>query len=147
MDSNKIETVVNTVLEDQNAFLVDLEIKNGNAITVFADTDDGITVQQLKMLNREMEAGLDRDIEDFALTVSSPGLDRPFTVLRQYKKNVGRWVKVKTQSQNMVIGKLEDATDDEIVLNIPPDRKKKQPAKKQKLAYGDIMETKIEIRF
>lgn len=147
MDREKIENAVNQTLENQNAFLVDLEIKEGNVITVFADADNGVTIQQLKMLNREIESTLDRDVEDFSLTVSSPGLERPFKVLRQYKNNVGRWVKVKTQLQETVIGKLEDATDEDITLNIPPDRKKKQPAKKQTLAYADIVETKIEIRF
>ena len=127
--------------------MVDLDIKEGNVISVFADTDKGITVQELKMLSREIESALDRDVEDFALTVSSPGLERPFKIKRQYIKNVGRWIKVKTSQNETIIGKLESATDDEIIINIPPDRKKKESAKKVTLAFEEIVETKIEIRF
>ena len=146
MDTVRLNTIINEALENKNAFLVDLKIAEGNVITVFADTDTGITVQELKMLNREIEGALDRDVEDFALTVSSPGLSKPFKLKRQYKNNIGRWVKVKTTDQETVIGKLEDADDDKITLSIPPE-KKKDSAKSKILAFEEIVETKIEIRF
>ncbi len=147
MDKSKIEAVIHGALENQNAFLVDLDIREGNNINVYADTDKGITIQELKMLSREIESTLDRDVEDFALEVSSPGLERPFRVKRQYKNNVGRWVKVTTTDNEILIGKLVEADYSEIVLNIPPDRKKKLPAQKKAVAMENISETKIEIRF
>ena len=146
MDNTRLNTIINEALENKNAFLVDLEIKEGNVITVYADTDNGITIQELKMLNREIESALDRDVEDFALTVSSPGLSNPFKIKRQYKNNIGRWIKVKTTDRETVIGKLEDADDDKITLSIPPE-KKKDSARIETLAYEEIVETKIEIRF
>ena len=146
MDSERINTIVNDVLESHNAFLVDLDLKEGNVITVFADTDKGITIKELKQVNREIENALDRDVEDFALTVSSPGLSKPFKIKRQYTNNVGRWVKVKTNDKGVLIGKLEDADDEKITLSIPPE-KKKESAKIETLAFEEIVQTKIEIRF
>ncbi len=77
MERSRIEAVISSVLAEKEAFLVDLEIN------------------ELKMINRAIEGALDREQEDFALTVSSPGLDRPLKLHRQYANNVGRWVKVK----------------------------------------------------
>ena len=59
---------------------------------------------------------MDRDAEDFSLDVSSPGLDQPLKMHRQYQKNVGRDVQLKIRDAGKVVGKLIAATEDEIVI-------------------------------
>lgn len=146
MDQNRLHSAIDEALENNNAFLVDLELSEGNKIDVYVDADSGITVQQLKMINRQVEAALDREIEDFDLTVSSPGLDRPFKVQRQYNKNIGRWVKVKLHQGATLVGELIAVTAEGFTLSIPGN-KKHEPSKERTLAFEDVEETKIEIRF
>ncbi len=146
MDHKLLHAAIDEALENNEAFLVDLEIKEGNKILLFVDADNGITVQQLKMINRQVEAAFDRDIEDFDLTVSSPGLDRPFKVKRQYTNNVGRWVKVKLNDGEIVIGQLIDVNENEMTLSVPP-VKKKEESTERLIAFANVEETKIEIRF
>lgn len=146
MESNKIEAAIQEALDAQGAYLVELEVLPGNNINVFVDVDGGIKVNQLKMINRAIEAALDREVEDFALTVSSPGLDRPLRVHRQFVNNVGRWLKVKTKASETFIGELVSVTDESLSLNIPGKTKKIAPVVRE-FAFEDIEESKIEIRF
>ena len=146
MDRDKVKSIVENALEDHNAFLVDLEVSEGNNIGVFADTDEGIKIDELKFISRKVEAALDREIEDFALTVSSPGLDRPLHLHRQYKNNIGRWVKVKTNLPSTIKGELMEVSEDTIKVRIPS-KKRKEPAKEEIIDFADIVETKIQVRF
>jgi ribosome maturation factor RimP len=146
MDSEAVKSIVETALEGSNAFLVDLEISDGNNIGVFADTDEGIKINELKSISREIEAALDREIEDFALTVSSPGLDRPLKLHRQYVNNVGRWVKVKTTMPKTIKGELINVDREAIKIRIPH-KKRKEPAVEESIDFAEIIETKIQVRF
>ena len=51
---------------------------------------EGVTIEECAKVSRIIESGLDREIEDFELEVSSPGLNSPFKVLPQYFKNIGK---------------------------------------------------------
>lgn len=146
MEASKINEAINLALEAHQAYLVELEVLPGNNINVYVDVDGGIKVQQLKLMSRAIEAALDREVEDFALVVSSPGLERPFRVHRQYVNNIGRWLKVKTKDGAAVIGELTGVTDVSLTLNIPG-KKKKDAAEVREIAFEDIEESKIEIRF
>ena len=85
MDYAKIESAVESSATDNDAFLVELELKKpNNTIVAYVDSDNGLTIeQQIKMINRQIESDLDRDVEDFNLTVSSPDLNRPLKTWRQ----------------------------------------------------------------
>ena len=95
MEYDKVSKALTTAADENDAFLVDLEIKPNNVIVAYVDADAGLTIEQIKMINRKVESLLDRDDEDFNLTVSSPDLTRPLKIWRQYKKNEGRFLKVK----------------------------------------------------
>jgi len=146
MDQKLLHSAIEEALTNNEAYFVDLLISEGNRITLYADAEGGIKVNQLKMINRQIEAAFDRDVEDFELTVSSPGLERPLKVKRQYENNVGRWVNVKTSEGETIIGELVSVTDDELKLSIPG-AKKKDPVTERTLTFDEISETKIEIRF
>ena len=86
MEYAKIEKAAEHTTVENNAFLVELEVKPNNVIIAYVDVDEGLSMDQIKMINRKMESELDRDVEDFNLTVSSPDLNRPLKIWRQYKK-------------------------------------------------------------
>lgn len=145
MEQKKIVEAAAAAAEANNAFIVDLEIKPNNVIVVYADADQGLGMDQIKMINRQMEAALDRDVEDFNLTVSSPDLNRPLMVKRQYVKNVGRTLKVKSMDRQ-IEGVLKAVTEEGIELEVPG-KKKKDPVTHMNIEFGNITEAKIKIVF
>ena len=64
MDYAKIESAVEIAATDNDAFLVELELKPNNIIVAFVDSDNGLTIEQIKMINRQIESHLDRDVEE-----------------------------------------------------------------------------------
>ncbi|MEL0026417.1 MAG: ribosome assembly cofactor RimP [Schleiferiaceae bacterium] len=145
MEQHKIEEIAFAAAEANEAFLVDVELKPNNVIVVYADSDAGLSIDQIKMINRKIEAELDRDVEDFNLTVSSPDLNKPLKIWRQYKKNVGRTLKVKFQDRQAE-GDLVEVSEEDITLSIPG-TKKKDPATALTIPFADITEAKVGIKF
>jgi len=145
MEQRKIEEIALAAMEANDAFLVDVELKPNNVIVVYADADEGLSIDQIKMINRKIEAELDRDVEDFNLTVSSPDLNNPLKIWRQYKKNLGRTLKVKFQDRQAE-GDLVEVMEENITLSIPG-VKKKDPATSLTIAFADITEAKVAIKF
>jgi ribosome maturation factor RimP len=145
MDYAKIESAVESAATDNDAFLVELELKPNNIIVAFVDSDNGLTIEQIKMINRQIESHLDRDVEDFNLTVSSPDLNKPLKTWRQYKKNVGRYLKVKF-NERQEEGMLMKVEAKYLVLSVP-NKKKSAPNTELEIQFADIAEAKVAIRF
>lgn len=140
-------------LDENNCFLVELEIGEGNAISIEIDSYDGISVKDCIELSKVIDANLDREEEDFEMNVSSAGLDKPLRVIEQYKKNIGRDVKVVPLDGLVVKGELKEVTDDEIVVEfsskerIEGRKKKETIIKSEKIKFNNIKETTIIISF
>ena len=111
----------------------------------YVDADSGLTMEQIKMINRKMESLLDRDEEDFNLTVSSPDLNRPLKIWRQYKKNEGRFLKVKYDDREDE-GQLIEVAEEYIVLSVPQ-KKKSEPNEELKIEFTALTEAKVAIKF
>jgi ribosome maturation factor RimP len=107
-DRDKIESLVKDFISDTGLFLVAVKVSSSNKITVLADKNDGITIDECTALHRHLENSLDRDVEDFELQVSSPGLDMPFVVIEQYYKNEGHKVTVVTKEGDKYNGILKN---------------------------------------
>lgn len=110
IDRAKIEESVREYIRGTDLFLVALKVSSSNKITVLADRKEGITIDECALLHRHIEKGLDRDIEDFELQVSSPGLDMPFDVIEQYYKNEGKKVSVVDKEGLKYTGILRNIT-------------------------------------
>lgn len=94
IEKQTIKDIVEDYLKGTDIFLVGVKVSNANKIIVLADMDNGITIDECAELHHHIESKLDREVEDFELEVSSPGLDSPFLVLEQYYKNEGKKVEV-----------------------------------------------------
>ena len=145
MDYAKIESAVESAATDNDAFLVELELKPNNIIVAYVDSDNGLTIDQIKMINRRIESDLDRDEEDFNLTVSSPDLNKPLKTWRQYNKNVGRYLKIKF-NESQKEGMLMKVEAKYLVLSVP-NKKKSAPNTELEIQFADIAEAKVAIRF
>lgn len=143
-------------------FVVDLNISANNVIHVELDKHVGnVTINDCMSVSRNVEHNLDREEEDFELHVSSAGLDKPFRVLAQYVKNIGREVKVVTLEGKKLEGILKAASETEITLEtskmerpegdglrLSKSKKKKELIVEQHVFPLDqIKETKIVISF
>jgi ribosome maturation factor RimP len=116
-----LESIVQQVLEIEPAyFLVELRIRAGNNIEVFLDGDDGITIEKCVQFNRALYKGVEGSGlfpgGDFSLEVSSPGLDEPLKLIRQYKKNIGRNVELLLTDGTKKTGRLIEMNPDGIIV-------------------------------
>ncbi len=110
IDRTRIERLVREYVSGTNLFLVAVKVNSSNRITVLADRNEGITIDECAGLHRYLEKNLDRNIEDFELQVSSPGLDLPFLVIEQYYKNEGHKVAVVDNEGLKYTGIMKNVT-------------------------------------
>jgi ribosome maturation factor RimP len=100
MDKQKLEDIIQKVVEEEKMLLVDLELHGSDKnpkIYVFADTMRGITIAECEKLSRKIQEKLESSEFaglNYSLEVSSPGLDRPLRYDWQYEKNIGRQLRI-----------------------------------------------------
>lgn len=134
-------------------FIVEVNVRPGNNIEVTMDCDETFTIEACTDLHRHLLKQMDRDVEDYGLTVSSPDLTKPLQVKRQYLKNIGRIVTVKKTDKAKIEGELISVTDDDIKLRfeakeLVPGKKTKQLVEKEIIIpFAEIDQTKIVIQF
>jgi ribosome maturation factor RimP len=111
IEKQRVQGLIEEYMKGTELFLVSVKVSSANRITVLADKKDGITIDECAAIHRHIENGLDRDIEDFELQVSSPGLDLPFGVIEQYFKNEGKKVEVIDNEGLKLVGTLKNVTE------------------------------------
>ncbi len=116
MDISKIHTVVEQFVEGTDLFLVEVKVSPTNEIEVVMDSDTGISIDQCVALSRAIEAALDREVEDFELSVMSAGIGQPLKLERQYAKAVGKPVEVVMKDGMKYAGVLEAADGQSITV-------------------------------
>lgn len=133
-------------------FLIDLTITDAFKIIVAIDGDNGVTLQDCIDISRAVENNLDREEQDFSLEVASAGVSAPLKNVRQYKKNIGRTLKVKTSSET-IEGILTAVDEEKITLEWEAREPKKigkgkeTIQKKQEVLFTDIKESIVIIIF
>jgi ribosome maturation factor RimP len=142
----------NALLERTDLFLLEMTISEDNRIKIVIDGDNGVNVDDCMFISRAIEHNLDREEVDFALEVASAGATAPLINKRQYKKNLGRFLEVKTASDK-IEAILKEVTNDGISLEWKvrepkPIGKGKVTVKKEAtIAFDDIVESKVLIKF
>ncbi|NQX96375.1 MAG: ribosome assembly cofactor RimP [Flavobacteriales bacterium] len=149
----QIQDLIQDKLEENNCFVVELSIGDGNSISLEIDSYDGVSVKDCIEFSKAIDNNLDREVEDFELNVSSAGLDKPFRVIEQYKKNIGRNVKVVPVEGVVVKGELKEVSEDEIMVEysykerIEGRKKKETIIQQEKINFNNIKETTVIISF
>lgn len=149
---DQIEQRVNSLIETEpDVFLVEVRIKPTNNIKVFLDADNGISIDKLVQYNRKLYKEIEEDQvfsnNDFSLEVSSPGLDEPLKLNRQYKKNIGRFVEVIQADGTRMEGKLIGVEEDQVVIEEEKGKGKKKEMVQHIIPFTNIKTTKIQIKF
>lgn len=153
MFSTTVEDLLRKALEErEDLFLIDLDISADNRIKVIIDGDNGVTVEDCVFVSRAIEHNLDREAHDFSLEVMSAGASTPLVNKRQYKKNINRTLELKTENE-AIEGVLTNASDNDITIEWksrepkPAGKGKMTVNKKATIAYDDIIEAKVMIKF
>lgn len=133
--NEQIQNLVQEAIEEEY-FIVSVSVKKGNVIEVLLDGDNGISIQKCVEVSRHVEGNLDRDIEDFELSVSSAGLGRAFKVHRQYTKNIGREVEVNPKNEKPVKGVLTKVDDDGFEIEVKTKERLENKKKKVEVIHN-----------
>ncbi len=150
----KVKDLLGKALEENpKLFLIDLDFSETNKISVVLDGDSGVNLQDCINVNRFLDNGLEGEEVEFSIEVASAGLSTPLKLVRQYKKNIGRTLKVKTISQGEVEATLTDADDEGATFSWSA-REPKEIGKGKvtvektlKVPYTDIKEAVVIISF
>ncbi len=132
IDKNVVKKIVDEWLQDQEYFLVDIEISPDNRIVVEIDHADGVWIEDCVALSRYIEERLSRDDEDYELEVGSAGLGQPFKVPQQYVNFVGKEVEVLDADGIKVKGILKAVDGNDFTVGVEEKVKvegKKRPVK------------------
>jgi ribosome maturation factor RimP len=138
--------------EKESLFLIDVTITDAFKVIITLDDDNGVVLQDCIDISREIENNLDREEQDFSLEVASAGVSSPLKHIRQYKKNVGRTLIVKTNTEN-IEAELVEANDDFVILSWKAREPKKIGKGKEtvqktlEIPYGDIKEAIVTVTF
>ena len=150
--TEEIKKVAESHLKDENHFVVDVVTSlrnNPKKLLVIVDGDQGIGIDDCAELSRELSKVLDEtNLVDgaFVLEVSTPGLDQPLKIKRQYVKNIGRSVKVKTKDKT-VEGKLTAVNENNIALLQETGKGKKKEESLVEISFDDIEKTFVLVSF
>jgi len=148
----EIEKYVDKVLEaEPEYFRVNVKIKPTNNIKVFIDGDNGVTIEKCVRFNRSLykiieESALFPD-GDFSLEVSSPGVDEPLKMQRQYTKNIGRFVEVLFNDDSKKEGKLLQVAEADIIIEQVSGKGKKAVTTQIVIPFNNIKTTTVQIKF
>jgi ribosome maturation factor RimP len=153
IDKKLVQSLANQALKESDYFIVEITISNSNSINVIIDSPNGASIEFCVLVSRAIEHSLDREIEDFELEVSSPGIGQPLKVLGQYLKLIGKTVEVLTAEGQKLTGKLVDATEEQISIEVEETKKIEGQKKKQKVvtaytfAYSELKSTIEKLKF
>ncbi|MDB5102320.1 MAG: hypothetical protein JWP91_9 [Fibrobacteres bacterium] len=147
-----ITELATKVSESNGLDLVDVEIFRAGkrrVLRIYVGKRDGVNVDDCARISRDLGTLLDADNvmqdENYILEVSSPGLDRPFKTIKDYRRNLGRFVRVSTRepiegfgNKKLMVGKLEDVGETSITLDTD--------GKSRSIPLDLILQAKVDVR-
>jgi len=148
----QIKELINGILEaEPSYYLVEVRIKPTNNIKVFLDGDNGLTIEKCVQINRKLYALIDEKGwypgGEFSLEVSSPGVDEPLKVRRQFLKNANRKVEVIFLDGSRREGKLLSSTENDLLLEETTGKGKKAVTQQIVIPFQQIKTTTVQIQF
>ena len=145
----RLSAIINPVIAKVGYDLEELAITRMGrryVVRVTIDRDGGVPLDDVAELARDISAALDEAEEasgefiagEYQLEVSSPGVDRPLTLPRHWRRNVGRLVKVRIEGHN-VVGRIVAADDETVTLDVDGARRS--------VAHAELGKGRVEVEF
>lgn len=143
--------VENIIASSEDVFIVSIRIKPVNNFKIFVDADNGINIDRCVKINRALYKRIEEEAwypdGNFSLEVSSPGIDEPLLLPRQYKKNIGRTVAVTLLDEAKLEGKMIEANEGGIIIEYIEGKNKKAVVINKVLAFEEIKQVIVQISF
>ena len=138
MKKEEILKAVEAAVPERGCFIVEVTVSAANDVEIVLEKEDGIVDwDDCAAIDKVVHEAFDQDVEDYALTVSSAGLDRPFKVFRQYLKAVGSKVDVKFKGGRRLVATLKAATEDTVTLQYTALEAVEGKKKKEKVEHEE----------
>jgi len=138
MKREDIIKAVEAAVAERGCFLVEVTVSAANDVEIVIEKEEGIVDwDDCAAIDAVVHAAFDQDVEDYSLTVSSAGLDRPFKVFRQFLKAVGTKVDVKFKGGRRLVATLSAATEDTVTLQYTALEAVEGKKKKEKVAHEE----------
>lgn len=117
IDCKKIIEIANRKLAESELFVVDCTCSPANEIELLIDSETSVDIDACVELSRAIEAEMDRDQEDFSLTVASAGIGSELKDLRQFRKLIGKSVEVLLKNGTKILARLDEANEQGITIS------------------------------
>ncbi len=146
----KIKELTLASLSNPTHFLVDVVVSKHKPMkfTVILDGDSGITIDDCANVSRSVNSSLESLIEDqYSLEISTPGLDHPLKLKRQYEKNKGRKLKVHLTNKSIVLGALQQVEEEKIVIEAELKEGRKIETKAMEIPFAEIEKAFVTVSF
>ena len=149
----KIREIAESLLESDAHFLVDVKVGSGGSgqkVRVLLDGDEGVSIDDCAGLSRALAEELEEQeifSNAYTLEVSTPGVDFPLATLRQYRKNLGRSLRVNLVEGKDIKGTLVDVDEEKIVLEKRIGKGKKAKEERVEIPLSDINKSIVQISF
>jgi ribosome maturation factor RimP len=144
---NRIEEIAREELESSSHFLVGVEGgEESKKVLVVIDGDDGVSIDVCSALSRKISYLLEEEgIESgpYRLEVSSPGIDRPLTMMRQYPQHIGRKLKIEMEDGSTLKGELLEVMDEGVRI----EARVKKTKEEHVISFDEMKKTKVLISF
>ena len=150
--AGKVRGWVEEYVGEGPLFLVDLQITKGlkrSQISILVDTEEGVTIEACALLSRKLGNFIEEQAwieEAYNLEVSSPGLDYPLTLGWQFKKNIGRKVKVWLKEGEAVEGELKGYTEEAVEILTEKTHKHRKIVAKEPTWFPLVAVDKIKVQ-
>lgn len=142
------------IVEERGCFITDVAVSSDNDVELSIESENGtVDMEDCIAVNDCFLAEFDQEKEDYSLTVTSAGLDRPFKVLKQYIKAIGSLVEVKTRDGRKLTGSLTAADENGFTLKyeakeaVPGKKKKELVSHEDTIAFAEVNSVMPHIDF
>jgi ribosome maturation factor RimP len=154
----QIAQYIDEAIEGTDCFLVSFKLKPTNNYKIYIDSDSGFTLEKAMKINRKLRKQVDESgmypEGEYSLEVSSPGIEVPLTMPRQYVKNIGRKLEIILQDEAAkgITGKLLEVSETDITIErVAPLKKSKKEVEEEmkpiKIELADIKQAVVCIEF
>jgi ribosome maturation factor RimP len=152
----KIESWIEEILAETDCFIVSSKLGTDANFKFFIDSDTGFSLDKSTKINRALRNQIDESglfpEGNYSLEISSPGISEPLKMPRQYKKNIGRLLEIKTTEEEVIEGRLKEITENEIILEVKGKNSRglpsdKLPKKMKNIDINNISKATVQVEF
>lgn len=153
MLNERITYLAQQALSNDSQFLVEVLVSSNRGptkITVVLDGDKGVTIDDCSAVSRNISKAIEEEDlikENYTLEVTTPGLDQPLKLNRQYAKNVGRDFKIRLKDKKVVEGTLKEVSENGIAIAFETGAGKKKELQTMNIVFEDIEKALVKVSF